>query len=393
MDFDGVLPDKAEVSTLSPKQAQVVQSYIPWVLNISSLGLFLSLLLGAVQEQYINTVVVGILICSLIASLLRGIEPMLFTECGHFTFCRTTAKTVRLVPPLIRTNMMIGICVSNAIMMPLCLFLFPQLNAPNTPDTSLLLRLSRLPCIAQMLSFAAILVCSMWIFSTLLVGPHCPVYSTWMKRNGLATALVPGFIVPFLLFWSMVVLPCSERRWLHTPDTTCRSGAYRLHAVISFAVFYLVGYFMDICAARLRLLSDVDVVFYALEPRLDGLFIELWLFTTKVAAVLVTFLSPSLAYSIVGLFYAGLLLFLLRRYASTVAVLQWFIQCLTILSLMSCIVLLSLSLSGASPLVQGLVLLIAWAVVCGCLVGLHFYQFKWNIFGGDCDLAMDIILL
>ncbi|AYU84098.1 hypothetical protein conserved [Leishmania donovani] len=407
MSFDSVPPDTATITAVPASAFRYVQTVAPSVLHVFALVVYVIIMIcaGHVHPRVVNTTLTVAMLCVLMASLLRRIAPFVFIEVGHYRYERVSATVTRLLPNTYQSWFAVQTLVVVAVGHPLCLYLFTHYTAKGNlyafamfglPGTLMgplfALCLGILICAGLLGVLVGVVFLPAKGYNPFHVRAPGDRVRTWICLS----SWFPLTLLLMVLFCVGRLLPCDGT---HTSDTatsppyTCGSGAQWFAGMFAWLLTAVSFVSLDVGIGFLRLLGGKDVPYYALEPRLDGLFCELLVWALKVTAVATVLLASVALYIITAALFLGLLVFTLRRHTATSEALEGIIRWTMTVVLVTCVMSCFMSIGSIPALVQGLLILLAWLISVGCAVALYHRRFGWELFGSGSGITADLIVV
>ncbi|KAG5464516.1 hypothetical protein LSCM1_00706 [Leishmania martiniquensis] len=407
MTFDGVPPDKPVIAAVRAPVFRYVQSVAPLVLQVFAFVVYVVIMLCAnrVHPRAVNAILAVVVLCVLIASLLRRIAPFVFIEVGHYRHERVSATVTRLLPTTFQSWIAVQTLAVVAIGHPLYLLIFTHYTAKGNLYAFAMLGLPGTlggPVFALCLG---ILICAAVLgalYGVVLLPAkgYNPFYvrapenrlSRWIRLS----SWFPLILLLMVLFCAGRLLPCDGTHASYTatsPPYTCGSGAHWLAGVVAwlFIAASFVG--LDVGIGFLRLLGGEDVPYYALEPRVDGFFCELLVWALKVSALATTLLSSVALHAITAALFLGLFVFAWRWRTATAETLEGISRCAMAVVVATCVMSCFMSIGSIPSAVQGLLIWVTWLLSVAGAAALYHRRFDWVIFGSGSGVTADLIVL
>ncbi|CAJ1013176.1 hypothetical protein Q4I28_008489 [Leishmania naiffi] len=405
--FDSVPPDTPVIAAVPALVFRNVQTVVPFALQTFALVVYVIIMVSAshVHPRGVNAMLMIVVLCMLIASLLRRIAPYMFVEVGHHRYERVSSTVTRLLPNTSESWVVMQTLAVVAVGHPLYLHLFTHYSEKGNLYA---LAMFGLPNTSGGLVFALGLGILIYVgllavvFGVLLLPAmgynpfHVREPEDRMRAWIQLSSWFPLALLLLILFCAGRLLPCDGTHADYTatsPPYTCGSGAHWFAGVFAWLLIAASFVGFDVGIGFLRLLDGKNVLYYALEPRLDGLFCELLAWALKVTAVATGLLTSLASYVITAVTFLGLFAFALRCHTATAesleAILRWTMAVVVVTCVMSCL----MTIGFIPAMMQGLLILLVWLLSVGCVVVLYHRRFGWKLFGsGDCVTA-DIIIL
>lgn len=405
--FDSVPPDTAAITPVTASVFRYVQTVAPSALHVFALVVYVIIMICAshVHPRVVNTTLTVVMLCVLMASLLRRIAPFVFVEVGHYRYERVSTTVTRLLPNTHQSWFAVQTLAVVAVGHPLCLYLFTHYTAKGNlyafaifglPGTLMgpLLAL----CVG-ILIFAGLLGVLLGVVLLPAKGYnpfHVHAAGDRARRWIRLSSWFPLTLLLMVLFCVGRLLPCDGTHANYTATSlpyTCGSGAQWFAGIFSWVLIAVSFVSLDVGIGYLRLLGGKDVPYYALETRLDGLFCELLVWTVKVTAVTTVLLASVALYVITVALFLGLFVFALRQHTATSEALEEVIRWTMAVVVVTCVMSCLMSIGSIPALVQGLLILLAWLISVGCAVALYHRRFGWELFGSGSGITADLIVV
>ncbi|KAK7202298.1 hypothetical protein NESM_000301700 [Novymonas esmeraldas] len=404
--FDSVPPDAAAVVALPATAFRCVQTLVPLVLNAVAFVVYIVGMLCAshAHPRAVNAAVTAVLLCVLAASLLRRVTPFACVEVGHYRYERVSAIVTRLLPNTRQSWIVMQTLGVVAVVLPLCLYLFTHHTAAGNLYAVAMFGLPSSLGGPLLGIFVGLLLCAalMGLLFALVFFPakgYNPLHvhaaedrvRTWIRLS----SWLPLTVLLLVLFSAVRLLPCDGTRADYTaesPPYTCGSGAHWFAGLLAWLLITASFVCLDIGIAYLRLLGGQAVTYYALEPRVDGLFCELLVWTLKATAVLPAVLPAGAVYIVAAVLFGGLLAFAWLRRTTTAEVLEEAIRWSIAVVVLTCVMGAFMRIGSIPAVVQGLLVLLVWGLSVGGGITMYYRRFGWQLFGSGRDVTADLIV-
>ncbi|GET93771.1 hypothetical protein, conserved [Leishmania tarentolae] len=405
--FDSVPPDRAVITAVPASVFRYVQTVAPSALYVFALVVYVMSMIFAshVHSRIIHAILMVVMLCVLMASLLKRIAPFVFIEVGHYRYERVSMTITRLLPVTYESCIAVQTLAVVAVGHPLCLYIFTHYTANGNLYAFAMFGLAGSLAGPLFSLCVGILIC-VGLLGALFAMVHLPDKGyeklhihipedrvrTWIQLS----SWFPLTLLLMVLFCVVRLLPCDGAHESYTatsPPYTCGSGAHWFGSIFAWLLIALSFASLDVSIGFLRLLGDKDVLYYALDARLDGLFCELlvWVLKATVAATVV--LAPVTVYAITAALFLGLFAFASHRHTATSEVLEEIIRWAMSVVMVTCAVSCLVSLGSISALAQGLLILLGWLLSVGYGVVLYHRRFGWELFGNGSGITADLIVV
>ncbi|KAG5489835.1 hypothetical protein GH5_00718 [Leishmania sp. Ghana 2012 LV757] len=407
MTFDGVPSDKPVIAAVPAPVFRCVQSVAPLVLNAFAYVVYVAIMLCAsrLHPRAINVTLAVVILCTLLASLLRRIAPFVLIEVGHYRYERVSSTVTRLLPNTCQSCIAMQTLAVVVVGHPLYLLLFTHYTAkgnlyafamlglPGTLGGPLFaLCIGILICVGLLgLLYGAVLLPAKGYNPFHVRAPEDRV-PRWIRLS----SWFPLTVLLMVLFCAGRLLPCDGTHASYTatsPPYTCGSGAHRFAGIVAWLFIAVSFVGLDVGIGFLRLLGGEDVPYYALEPRLDALFCEMLVWALKVSALGTVLLASVPLYAMTALLFLGLFAFAWRRRTATAEVLEEIIRCAMAIVMATCVMSCFMSISSIPAVVQGLLILLVWLLSVAGAVAFYHRRFGWVVFGSGSGVTADLIIV
>ncbi|KPA81861.1 hypothetical protein ABB37_04115 [Leptomonas pyrrhocoris] len=406
--FDSVSPDTAVVTPVPAKVFRYVQTWLPFALQGLAVLLYAVILCINDNTRHAHAAKLLLLFCFLLvllASFLRRLSPFLFSEIGCYRYDRVSGVVTRLLPNTRQSWIAVMTLAVVTMGLPLYMYLFTHYTCEKYVYGFAMFSLSRSPWsiffaapIGLLLCGAVMCICGALVMLP-LGGRNALYVAEWQNRLRVWIRLVswlPLTLLLLTLFLCGRALQCNGplgRFGLSADSAACRTGLSLLGGCVVW-LFIAVAYIgLDVGLGYVRFLGGGPIGYYALEPRVDGLFCELLVWTLKVTAAMVTLVDPIAADLAVAVLFSGLFAFACFRHTATVEVLEELIRCSVLTVAVTCVVSLCVTSQRIPAVVTGLVVLLCWVGTVGAATAFYLRRFGWAFFGSGREVTADIIVL
>ncbi|KAL7707256.1 hypothetical protein N2W54_001497 [Lotmaria passim] len=407
--FDSVPPDTAVLVAVPARVFRYVQTWAPFALHGLALFFYFVFLLVSHDGQHVHSAKALMLLCVLfvlLASFLRRLSPYLISEVGSFRYDRVSSVVTRLLPNTRQSWIIVMTLAALTAGLPLYLYLFTHFTSDNVVVGFAAFGLPHglggpLVALCVGLLLCGVVMGVLYGLVLLPLGGRNPFYvAEAQNRVRVWIRLVSWFPLTLLLLalfvCSRLLLcdgPLGRYGALPSANQTCGTGMHFLATVFAWLIISAAYVGLDVGLAYVRLLVGGPVSYYALDPRIDGFFCELLVWTLKATVAMVTFVDPIAADLIVALLFFGLFAFTLFRCTSTVEVLEELMRWSMLIVAATTALSLCLTSRRIPKVASGLAVLLCWlGAVAGTAV-LHTRRFGWELFGSGREVTADIIIL
>ncbi|KPI89361.1 hypothetical protein ABL78_1487 [Leptomonas seymouri] len=406
--FDSVTPDAAVIAPVSANVFRCVQTWAPFALQGMAVLFYAITLCISYSKHREHAAKVLLLFCFffvLIASFLRRLSPYLISEIGSYRYNRVSSVVTHLLPNTRQSWIVVMTLVVVAMVLPLCIYLFTHYTHKKYVYGFAIFGLPRSLGSITLAICIGLLLCGA-VMGALLVpvlfsfGGRNPFYVVGQpSRVRMWIRLVSWFPLTLLLlvlFVSSRALLCNGplgRFSLSDTSDVCGSRRHLVGGVCAWTFIAAAYICLDVGLEYVRFLGGGPIVYYALEPRLDGLFCELLVWTLKVTVAMVTLVDPIAADLAIALLFSGLFAFSCLHHTSTVEVLEEVIRWSVLIVALTSAVSLCLTSLRIPAVVQGIGVLLCWLGAVGSAVACYMRRFGWELFGSGREVTADIIIL
>lgn len=405
--YDSVAPDGPIVSAAAARVVRYAQAVAPLALHAVAVLLYVIMMLCAssAPPRTADTLLMLVMLCVLVASLLRHVTPFLLAAIGHYRYERVSSTFTQLLANTRQSWMIVQTLAVLAGGLPLFLYLFTHYTAKGNLYAVAMFGLP------ASLGGPVLSICIGLLFCIALAGllyglvllplkGHNPLYArapedrlrTWIR----ACAWLPLVLLLLILFNATRLLPCDGTRAAYSatePPYTCGRGAHWFAGLLAWLLLGLCFTALESAVDFVRRLGGQAVTYYALEPRLDGLFCELLVWSLKVTVVSAALFAPLATYVITGCLFLCLFAFTWRWHTATAEVLEELIRWTTAVIVMTCIMSCFMCIGTIPAAVQGCLILLVWALSMAAAVALYYRRFGWVLLGTGRDVTADLIIV